>query len=438
MALLFTLLLGVAMGILGYFMYDLSQQNFIRETGAVIDREITRFTDRSPPDLQRDITELIATRHRQTQNQYYLYTTADDRFLAGNLIALPDDVQRIAEGLIRFDIGSEHVAQQNIDGTRTLAAKIHTYDDGSRLLIARDIQDILSSYGRLQWLSLLIAVLMAAVVGTSFFISVFVVSRLNRMGTTARSIIETGDLSRRLVIDSKWDDLSNLSGILNNLLDRIEELMHDVRQVSDNIAHDLRTPLTRLRNRLDVLAQSGQLGDEGDALVKEADHLLETFSALLRIANVESGKRHQAFESVPLDALLRDVAELYAPLADENSIQLHTDFAPINWRGDRDLLFQACANLLDNAIKFTPEGGTIQLSLTVDDARPIITVADSGDGVPADERERIFQRFYRSETSRNAPGNGLGLSMVAAVVKLHKGHIVLDDNQPGLRIRILL
>lgn len=427
MAAFFTLLLGLSALILGYFIYDFSKKGFIQETEAAIDSEISSIIELQALMPEHGMKEIIAQRQLRADGQYYLYTGTDDRPLAGNLDALPSDARELKAGMVQFTLSKQT--------PRMIAAKIHTFADGKRLLVGRDIDAIASRYDTLRVLSVLIILLMLTVVGTSFFISRFVVNRINLIAATARNIIDTGDFSRRISMDSTWDDLSNLASILNALFARTEHLMQGIREVSDNIAHDLRTPLSRLRNKLEAL-QHGQADEETvKSLIADADHILATFSALLRIANLESGKRHYAFSAVDLHTIAQDVCELYAPLAEEKHIRLQCNVAPYTLQGDRDLLFQALANLVDNAIKFTPHEGEVGLTLS---PAGELTIHDNGCGIAEDEHEKVFRRFFRSEASRSTPGNGLGLSMVQAIIQHHKGSIALTDNHPGLRVGIRL
>ena len=286
-------------------------------------------------------------------------------------------------------------------------------------------------------LSLLAIILMAAVICISFFISVFVVSRTNRIAHTAREIMETGNLAQRITVDSRWDDLSYVSSVLNAFLDRNQDLVEGVKRVSDNIAHDLRTPLTRLRNNLEALKKKneGTVAADADALIAEADHLLSTFNALLRIARIETAQQRN-FTPVQLGDMLRDVVDLYEPVAEEKGIVISLHAEDIPYVGDKNLLFQAFANLADNAIKFGPPGSSIEIALKKEGAAIVCIVSDHGPGIPAAERDKVFRRFYRGEQSRTTQGNGLGLSLVQAVVGLHGGRIVLGNAEPGLSVKI--
>ncbi len=278
-----------------------------------------------------------------------------------------------------------------------------------------------------------------------FFVSFYVTKRINAITDTADRIISTRDLTQRIPIDNPWDDLSKLAKALNMMLDEIEQLVASVRQVSDNVAHDLRTPLTRLRNHIEAMRNDtantplsrAEQQEEFNTLITECDALLATFNALLRIANIESGRRHAIFHTIDLMPVIHDVIELYEPLANEKNIQLTFRTEPAPVIGDKDMLFQAAANLLDNAIKHTPEGGEITLTLTREKTGTQLKITDTGPGIPDEHKAHVFRRFYRIEACRNKPGAGLGLSLVGAIVKLHQGAISLSDHQPtGLVVTV--
>lgn len=432
MAAFFTLLLGMSSLLLSYFLYDFSHQNFMRETEAAIDSEIERMLFIARNEPENALAHYITERAKHPGSPIYLYRDATGHTIAGTIGALPDKVARITEGVIQFT-----TVQHRVE--RTVAAKIHTFADGSSLLVARDIHSIIQSYEKFRWFSILIMLFMLIVVLVSFLISAFVVSRINRIATIAQHIMDTGDLSQRISVDSNWDDLSNLAHTLNMLLTRIESLLQDIRDVSDNIAHDLRTPLTRLRNRLEAMHNSRPSGADIQTLVDEADQLLATFHVLLRIANLEKGKRHQPFAPVALHVLLRDVIEFYEPLLEEKNLLIDCQLTqPLSIMGDADLLFQLCINLMDNAIKFSPTGGTISIRLQQQQQQACITIADEGIGIDDAEKTKVFDRFYRSDKSRHTAGTGLGLSLAKAALELHHGTIVLHDNMPGLLVEMQL
>lgn len=288
----------------------------------------------------------------------------------------------------------------------------------------------------------LVMVLLGFVCIGMFALSFYVTKRINTIVDTVDRIISTSDLSQRIPVDSRWDDLGKLSMTLNTMLAEIEQLVSGMRTLSDNIAHDLRHPLTRMRNHIESLkaetqdaAQQTMLSE----LIVECDALLTTFQALLRISNIESGKRHSGFAIMDLAQLLHDVVELYEPLASEKSVALNFHSTPLQVTGDKDLLFQAFANLIDNAIKYTPSQGTIDIDVVAqENGKARVVIRDSGQGVSDEHKERVFRRFYRVEHSRRAPGSGLGLSLVAAIIKLHHGSIQLHDNQPsGLAVTVI-
>jgi signal transduction histidine kinase len=277
-------------------------------------------------------------------------------------------------------------------------------------------------------------------IGGGLLLSAAFLRRVDMITRTADAIID-GDLSRRIERTGSGDDFDHLSATLNVMLDRIAGLMENLRQVSNDIAHDLRTPLTRLRQDLEE-AKTRDLTAAGykrvvEGAVAEADVLLETFSALLRIAQIEAGTRRSAFRMVDLSDVVHTVAEAYAPAVEESGRVLRAEIADgVQINGDRGLLSQLFVNLVENALRHTPAGTTITLRLSRSGAAALAEVADTGSGIPEDERGRVFRRFYRLERSRTTAGSGLGLSTVAAIVELHHAAIELLDNKPGLRVVI--
>ena len=264
------------------------------------------------------------------------------------------------------------------------------------------------------------------------------VRRIAVIGRTTEAIV-AGDIARRIPVDGRNDELTGLARNINHMLDRIEALMAGLRQVSDDIAHDLRTPLGRLRQKLERAHREETTVDGCKtalaAALEEADALLETFGALLRIAQIEAGARKSRFTTVDLSALAGTIAEAYGDVAEAEGYRLATSIAPdITIHGDNDLLAQALANLLDNALTHTPPETEVSLRLHRDDEAISLIVADGGPGIPAAERERVLTRFYRLEQSRTTPGNGLGLAMVKAIADLHGAALALEDNTPGLSI----
>ncbi len=425
MAAFFTLLLGVSACFLGYSLYDIGQNNFLRETEAAINSEIEHIQTLSKNNYSSNgIHGYIETRTVDTTNPIFFYTNPKTKTHSGHLDAMPQNVERIKEGIISF----RH------NGI-LYAAKIYTLEDDAKLLIGRDITDIIASYERLKLFSALIMIFMLAVILVSFFISSFVVSRINIIATTAKKIMDTGDLSARISINSSWDDLSNLAQVLNNLLDRIEDLMLGIRDVSDSIAHDLRTPLTRLRNHLEDIKKTSEKPDDINTIIQEADDILNTFNALLRIANIEKSARHQKFTTINVKTITNDVIELYEPLAEDANIAFKLELnEDVGIQGDKDLLFQAISNLMDNAIKFSPANSEIKITLD----KSYLSISDQGTGIDEKNIDRVFDRFYRAEQSRTTTGSGLGLSLVKAVCDLHNIKITLKTNNPGLIVSLHL
>ena len=432
MAALFTFLLSLCVIIIGYFLYDFSQKSFLRETEAAINSEIENILSITSDAGSKGVESLITKRGKLKKHPIYYYQDIDGNFLAGNIDNVPKQTSLIKEGIVGFKI--------DINGTEhQVAAKIHTFADGSKLLVARNIHDIITGYNKLKTFSIFIIIFMLLVVLISFLISNFVVSRINKITNTVRQIIDTGDLSRRISTDSNWDDLSYLSDTLNHMLEKIESLMQSVKQVSDNIAHDLKTPITRLRGDLDNLKNKKLTGKDISQLVDEADRIINIFNSLLRIANIEKGKSSQNFADIQINTVLKDAVELYEPFIHENNLHINFEAEEtLLINADKDMLFQMFANIIDNAIKFSPSNSDINIRLSKEKNYALVSISDKGAGINKNDYEKVFERFYRADKSRNTHGHGLGLSMVKAIVDIHKGIIKLEDNNPGLIVNIYI
>jgi signal transduction histidine kinase len=273
-------------------------------------------------------------------------------------------------------------------------------------------------------------------------VSVRVLGRVEALSRASREIV-AGNLQRRLPLTGSADEFDHLATSLNTMLDRIQALMDGMRQVSTDIAHDLRTPLSRLRHRIELAlrkaADPDSLRAALESTIVDVDAVLDTFSALLRIAQIETHARQAGFSRIDLTDILATVVEVYLPFAEERSQHLTAAIAPgMSIEGDRELLLQLFANLMENAIRHAPQGAHIGLVASPQGESVEVSITDDGPGIPAEMRERVFQRFVRLEASRTTPGNGLGLSLAAAVAALHGAKITLGDNAPGLAATVCL
>jgi signal transduction histidine kinase len=338
--------------------------------------------------------------------------------------------------------GLFHYVEQASGAERTAAGLLIEIDGEPRLVIGRDIEEqraLLRSIYRSVGLGAGVLALIGLAGGV--LLSRHILSRIEAMSLASGSIM-AGNLSERIPTDSSGDELDRLATQLNQMLVRIEQLMAGLREVSDNIAHDLKTPLNRLRNRAEAALgdnRGGEVWRQGlERVIDEADELIKTFNSLLLIARLEAGGSSDRFEPLDLAVLASDVAELYEPVAEEAGFELRCETAgPIPIRADRQLIGQAMANLIENALKYAASSpGRRHVHITAarsgDWAR--LVVADRGPGIAPENRERALKRFVRLEQSRSLPGTGLGLSLVAAVARLHSGRVTLDDNAPGLRV----
>lgn len=372
----------------------------------------------------------------------YLLTDEYMQPLAGSLLRWPAGipVQTVAWATTRVwaplnqpELDAEHHHFE----MRAVALSL---PDGYHLLVGQSLDELIELRNTILALTvaavalvLIVGFLGGALVGRG------VLRRLQNVTQTADTIM-AGDLSQRIPEEHGDDEFDALAGKLNAMLERIEQLMQAAREVTENVAHDLRSPLTRLRGRAEMaLMKHDDAARQREALqkaIEETDSIVATLNAILSIAQIESGARRD-WSSVDLAAVCRDAAELYEPLAEEKSITFTTDIrdtAPVN--GNRQLLAQAVGNLLDNAIKYTPTGGRVALSVATNGTHTIIAVADNGPGIPPELRDKALERFTRLDTSRSTPGNGLGLSLVKAVTEHHGAELSLEDNRPGLRVSL--
>jgi signal transduction histidine kinase len=441
LALIYLCLFSASVLLLAGFIFWSTTDSLTRQIDATIDAEITGLAEQFDQRGLLGLIRAIQRRSDPTAGTRGLYLLTDRNYapLAGNLSRWPG-APPDAEGWTTFPLEYAEPENSGINlgrgRTFDLGGWYHLlvgHDMRERLLVAASIRESLA------WA-------IAAVIGLSLIGGVLVSRKLlgqvDALNATSRDIM-AGDLSRRVPVSGRNDEFDQLAGSLNSMLDQIERLLTSVKQAGDNIAHDLRSPLARLRSRLEVTLME-RSGPEAyrqaiERTIAEADALLKTFNALLNIAQAEAGTARRHFDLVELKTLLSDVTELYEPLAEarRQTLALSAEDA-IEVRGDRDLLFQALTNLLDNAVKFAPDGGQVTLALSQEADEVTVTVADNGPGIPKAARERVRERFYRLESSRSTPGSGLGLSLVAAVAALHGGRLSLDDNEPGLRARLRL
>ncbi|MEX1081018.1 MAG: HAMP domain-containing sensor histidine kinase [Halofilum sp. (in: g-proteobacteria)] len=436
-ALIYMVLFAGSVAALLGFVYYATAGYLSRQTDAAIATEAAELAGRFQQGNVAALAREISTKAAANIGQRSVYLLADENLspIAGNINRWPEEVQPDQGGWLEFSLSG---TRGGPDPVRARQYRVGP-DSGLHLLIGRNIsaqQSFQRVIGSAMAWGVAISLGLAIVGG--LLMSRTIARRLERTNRTAHAVM-AGNLQQRVPTRESGDEFDRLGDNLNRMLDQIQYLMEGIRQVSDNVAHDLRTPLTRMRWRLERL----QAGDDpdGDLLeqsIADADSLLNTFHALLRIAEVESGSRRR-FTEVDASELIADVGELYEPVAAAHDQTLHIEAdAPVHLRGDRDLLFQALTNLVDNAVKYTPAGGTLTLRVAEDGDHAAITVADSGPGVPADQRDEVLQRFVRLEAHRSSAGSGLGLSLVAAVARLHDGSLQLDDNGPGLRVRLLV
>jgi signal transduction histidine kinase len=434
-ALYFLVFAASVTGVL-FFVYWATADFIERQTEATLSAEVTGLAEQYEQRGLSGLVQIVAARSAgdRGDGMLYLVTNPRGRPLAGNLADWPAGLST-RPGALSFQL------DMRVDGRlerHPARGILFAIPDGFRLLVGRDISDAEAYRDRIRT-TLLWSGLLALAIGVLGG-RVLSRNRLRRVEPVTRPAdrVVAGDLSDRGPRAGTNDEFDQLAANLNGMLDQIERLMTAMREVTDNVAHDLKTPLARLRARLE-LALLGSRDGAGQneairAAIEEADRLLATFNALLSIAEAEAGASGRRGERLDLAAIVAAAVELYEPLAEASGVALRFDGAPGTIiEGDRHLLSQAVANLLDNALKYGggETGGEIAVAVGRRGDRALIEVADRGPGIPESDRESVFDRFVRLEPSRSTPGNGLGLSLVRAVAGRHGGAVTLTDNRPG-------
>jgi signal transduction histidine kinase len=429
LALMFLALFGAASLILFGFVYWQTAGYLARGIDDWLASEMGSRAAADPAELNRQIAGRIILDPGERRPFELLDPTG--HWIAGSVATLPSPLPAM-DRVFDFTVqrGGQPVPFRGI---------AHLLPSGEIFMAARDMREsaefrdlLLGAMASSGLVVLVLGLTGAAMIGA------VALGRIDRV-TQAIERIVNGDLSERLPGGGTAGDLARLIQVVNRMLDEIEHLMNEVKGVTDDIAHDLRTPLTRLlagleraRRRASTVEEYGEAVDEA---IAESKGILATFGALLRIAEVEAGTRRAGFTTVDLNTVSGDVTDFYEPLAERKGIALllETDGASAEMPGDPSLLFEAIGNLVDNAIKYTPSGGQVTLRVT---ARLGIAVSDTGPGIPATEREMVLRRFHRVEKCRHTPGSGLGLSLVAAVARLHGLRLAIEDAEPGCRVAL--
>ena len=439
LALIWIGIFGTAVAALLGYVYWSSAAYMLRQSDQALATELASLREAYTKGGRDQLIAALIQRMfaGQFENGIYLLADSSGASLAGNLAAWP----RSLKGASGWGNFSAPDWKPNARRRPPLRATFETLPDGTRLLVGKDIEELDKVAERINTALLLTVLLIVAVAAAaSASITRRTVGRIESINATSRAIMQSG-LSERIPLRGTKDEWDELATNLNSMLERIETLMGEVKQFTDNVAHELRTPITRLRGRLEKTYNSLRDDDAHKSIIGDTiadlDSVQRIFSSLTRISQIEARDRTAAFRTIDLAEVVREVVELFDAAAEEKGGQLVTiGDQRVLVTGDRDLLFDALANLVDNAIKHGREAGRVTVDVRQSDAGAAIAVSDEGPGIPDDEIRNVFKRFYRLERSRQAPGNGLGLSLVAAVARLHGAQIEMLNDAPGLTIEL--
>jgi signal transduction histidine kinase len=430
---------GVIVSALFSYVY-LSTSSYVRSrSDRAVMSEYLSLQDAYARSGRDGLVALIQQRIADKSFADNVYLLVDPSFvpLGGNLKAWPSTVTA-ERGWTEFRAGEP---LPNATGRPLLRAMLETFPRGDHLLVGRDISELDSFSDQIRTAVISGVALIFVIAGVaSILITRRTVGRIEQINATSRAIMLSG-LDQRIPLRGTHDEWDRVAENLNLMLDRIETLMGEIKQVSDNVAHDLRTPLTRMRGRLEKAYHGRRMAEDDQSLIGDTiadlDAVLRIFSSIMRIAQIETQARKGGFRTVNLVEIAGEVVELYDAAAEPDGTCLSVvGDREVLVTGDRDLIFDAIANLVDNAIKHGRAGGQVVVANENVDGTPVISIADDGPGIPADEYEHVFKRFYRLEQSRYTTGNGLGLSLVAAVARLHGARIEMLDNAPGLKFKL--
>ena len=441
---LYLLLFALSVGAILAYVYWNTAVLLERQTDETIRAEIQGIAEQYRYRGLAGVADTVRRRSTEDSNSIYLLFTPEGKPVTGNLNAIP--VQAVSQdGWIEFPYSAKAKSGSILE-SHTARAFLAELPGDYGLIVGRDVEE-LRQFSSLIRTTLIGALLITLVLGLGggIVMSRNFLRRVDAITAASRSIM-AGDLSGRMPVQGTGDELDRLAQSLNEMLDQIARLMSAMQEVSSNVAHDLRTPLTRLKARAESALREGTPSEYKDALectIAESDQLLQTFNALLSIARAEAGEAREGLQTVDAAKILTDVAELYEPFAEEQGGSLKVETAAaLNVHANQQLLAQAISNLVDNALKYgianDAVGPDIVITGAVEGDDVVIAVADRGPGVPEGDRDRVIERFVRLDESRSRPGNGLGLSLAAGVMKLHGGRLVLADNEPGLRAKLTL